>query len=142
DGQAPAFLDDIDRALLGRHVLGINDGNGRGQQAGGRNHGWAYSSGLIFLPRRARQGSRDNTCPCSAAQDRVQHDGSPRVILGAVQEESRSDMGTLRLLWRFPAGVLWTLVLWSLRMAFSPVSWYSEETDRRWRRWIVRAWGW
>ncbi|MBI2425099.1 MAG: 1-acyl-sn-glycerol-3-phosphate acyltransferase [Candidatus Hydrogenedentes bacterium] len=50
-------------------------------------------------------------------------------------------MGTIRLLVRFPLGLLWTLVLWSIRLAFYPISWYSESTDRRWRRAIVRAWG-
>lgn len=38
--------------------------------------------------------------------------------------------------------LLWTGVIWGIRLSFWPVSFWSEPLDRRGRRWIMRVWGW
>lgn len=43
---------------------------------------------------------------------------------------------------RFIALLLWTGVLWILRISFWPLIWFNEPLDRRGRRWILRTWGW
>jgi 1-acyl-sn-glycerol-3-phosphate acyltransferase len=42
---------------------------------------------------------------------------------------------------RFPLVLLWTAAIWSVRLAFWPIGWWSEALDRRGRRWIMRVWG-
>lgn len=42
---------------------------------------------------------------------------------------------------RFPLVLLWTGLIWGIRLAFWPLVWGSEPLDRRGRRWIVRLWG-
>lgn len=51
-------------------------------------------------------------------------------------------MQSLRAGLRFPALLLWTGATWFVRLAFWPVSLWSEPLDRRGRRWIMRVWGW
>ncbi len=48
---------------------------------------------------------------------------------------------TLRSAVRFPLILLWTAAIWSVRLAFWPIGWWSEALDRRGRRWIMRVWG-
>lgn len=43
---------------------------------------------------------------------------------------------------RFPLVLLWTAVTWSIRLSFWPWTWVSESQERRWRRSILRVWGW
>ncbi len=43
---------------------------------------------------------------------------------------------------RFPLVLCWTGVTWAVRLAFWPMTWLSESLDRKWRRGIVRVWGW
>lgn len=49
-------------------------------------------------------------------------------------------MGLLRLTIRVIALLFWTFGLWFVRVAFWPVGWISEPTDRRWRRFWFRLW--
>ena len=43
---------------------------------------------------------------------------------------------------RFPLVLLWTALTWSVRVAFWPLTCFSERGDRRRRRWILKVWGW
>lgn len=38
--------------------------------------------------------------------------------------------------------LLWTGLLWAVRVGFWPLIWVNEAADRRGRRWILRVWGW
>lgn len=49
---------------------------------------------------------------------------------------------TFRMVWRFTLIVLMTAVLVSLRFAGMPLAFVSPQAERRFRRGIVRAWGW
>lgn len=51
-------------------------------------------------------------------------------------------METLQSGIRFPLLLLWTALTWCLRLFVGLFTRFSEVHDRRWRRWIVRVWGW
>jgi 1-acyl-sn-glycerol-3-phosphate acyltransferase len=49
-------------------------------------------------------------------------------------------IGTLRMLWRVPALILWTLFLWGLRLLVWPLSLVDDARDRRHRRGLTQRW--
>lgn len=51
-------------------------------------------------------------------------------------------MRKIRLVVRLTLGVVWTLLVWLVRVLVWPTALYSEALDRRLRRKIVRFWGW